>query len=186
MRRGDWVDPALGRERFSACSARFLKTKINVRPSTFENIESRLRRHVLPTFGAWPIGHIRPSDVRAWLTTLIDDRLASDSANKCMQSLGQVLRMAMVDGAISRNPVDLVDALPSAQRNEIRPATLDAIRKLADAIDPRYRAAVMLAALTGLRAGELWALRVSSVNFLGRSLRVAESADDRGGFLSGR
>ena len=45
---------------------------------------------------------------------------------------------------------------------------------------PRYRAAIYLAAYGGLRAGELWALRVERVNVLGGTLEVVQSAEREG------
>lgn len=47
---------------------------------------------------------------------------------------------------------------------------------LASAITPRYRAAILFDGLgTGLRAGELWALRGEHVDFLRRTVHVVES-----------
>jgi integrase len=52
------------------------------------------------------------------------------------------------------------------------------VNALADAIEERYRAAVYLAAYGGLRAGELWALRLSRMNILAATVEVAESMSD--------
>lgn len=59
------------------------------------------------------------------------------------------------------------------------PLTVEQVVLLADEITPRYRAAVLFDALgTGLRAGELWALRVEHINFLGRKVNVVESLSE--------
>ena len=52
---------------------------------------------------------------------------------------------------------------------------------LADAMDPRYRAAVLLAAYGGLRAGELFGLRAKRVDPLRRTVTIAETVVDVGG-----
>jgi integrase len=52
---------------------------------------------------------------------------------------------------------------------------------LADAMDPRYRAAVLLAAYGGLRAGELFGLRTKRVDPLRRTITIAETVVDVGG-----
>jgi integrase len=54
---------------------------------------------------------------------------------------------------------------------------------LADAIDPRYRATVLLAAYGGLRAGELCGLRAKRVDLLRRTVTIAETVVDVGGHL---
>ncbi len=52
---------------------------------------------------------------------------------------------------------------------------------LAEAMDPRYRAAVLLAAYGGLRAGELFGLRAKRVDPLRRTVAIAETVVDVGG-----
>jgi integrase len=81
--------------------------------------------------------------------------------------------------------VVIVKPLPSQGRREIRPLTAGEVKAIADAIDPRFAAPVIFAALgSGLRAGELWALRVGQVDFLRRSARISESIDDRGAAIT--
>lgn len=61
--------------------------------------------------------------------------------------------------------------------------TAKQIGTLADAIDPRYGALVLTAAYTGLRIGELAALRTSRLDLLRRSLRVEEAVNEVRGHL---
>jgi integrase len=49
------------------------------------------------------------------------------------------------------------------------------VSMLADAIHPRFRALIRTAAYSGMRAGELSALRLSRVDFLRRRINVVES-----------
>jgi integrase len=57
---------------------------------------------------------------------------------------------------------------------------------LADAIDSRYRVAIFTAAYTGLRAGELWGLKLTRVNLLKRRLDVVEALSEvRGELVTG-
>ena len=55
------------------------------------------------------------------------------------------------------------------------------VMALADAMDPLYRAAVMLAAYGGLRAGELFGLRAKRVDPPRRNVTIAETVVDVGG-----
>jgi integrase len=56
----------------------------------------------------------------------------------------------------------------------MRFATVAEVAALADAIPPRFRALVLVAAYTGLRWGELAGLRVKRVDLLHRQITVAE------------
>ena len=57
------------------------------------------------------------------------------------------------------------------------------IAALADTINPRYRALVLTAAYTGLRAGECAGLKLTRLNLLRRQLTVAETLSDVRGHL---
>jgi integrase len=61
--------------------------------------------------------------------------------------------------------------------------TPEQLRELADEIGPKYSPLVMTAAYTGLRAGELAALRVKDVDLKERRLKVRESISDVDGTL---
>lgn len=64
----------------------------------------------------------------------------------------------------------------------MRLPTTEEVRALLEAAAPPFRAFIALAAFAGLRLGEAAALRVSDVNFLGRTLQVARQVQrERGG-----
>jgi hypothetical protein len=60
----------------------------------------------------------------------------------------------------------------------MRVATVAQVAALADAIDPRFRALVLVAAYAGLRWGELVGLRVKRVDLLHSRITVAEQATE--------
>src|SRR3546814_14421347 len=69
LNRGNVIDPRAGQITLAEYAAQWQAAQMH-RPSTTESTESRLRRHVLPTFGHRPIGSLRPSEVRAWVKGL--------------------------------------------------------------------------------------------------------------------
>lgn len=101
-------------------------------------------------------------------------------------TFSQVLKTAEIDGVIVRTPCLGIELPADANHEEMRflgPREIDA---LADAHDERYRAAIYTAAYGGLRAGELWALKVARVNLLRRRLEVVESLSEvRGELVTG-
>jgi integrase len=82
--------------------------------------------------------------------------------------------------SLLKSPCDGVK-LPRIERVEMRFLDAGEIRALAAAIDPRYKAAVLLAAYGGLRAGELFGLRAKRVDPLRRTITIAETLVDVGG-----
>ncbi|MFP5577447.1 MAG: hypothetical protein ACLGIZ_04310 [Acidimicrobiia bacterium] len=57
------IDPRAGQITLAEYAAQWQAAQMH-RPSTAEATESRLRRHVVPTFGHRPIGSLRPSEMR--------------------------------------------------------------------------------------------------------------------------
>src|SRR6266487_3405406 len=55
MRRGKWIDLALGKKRFGAFAHEWLATTVHLKPSTQAFYESVYRNHVSPFFNDFPL-----------------------------------------------------------------------------------------------------------------------------------
>ncbi|MCV7527064.1 site-specific integrase, partial [Micrococcus luteus] len=71
--------------------------------------------------------------------------------------LRTIMGQAVRDGLIQHNPVQVKGAA-TAPRTERQPLTLTEVTSLAEAVQPRFAAAVLTGAFSGLRPGELFAL----------------------------
>jgi integrase len=145
---------------------------------TLTNIEARVALH-FDAFSAMPIGSITTSDVLAWLADMKSSGLAPATVNSCIGTLRQIFALAALDGRRLDNPVTGVRPIPSAVPKPIVPLQPQQVVALADAIDGRYRAAILLAGLySGCRAGELWGLTVADFDPLHARLRVERSVSE--------
>ena len=118
--------------------------------------------------------------IRAWVAELSASGLAPATTTKAAQLLGKIMKAAVQAGLLLKSPGDGV-RLPRIERVEMRFLDATEVRALAAAIDPRYKAAVLLAAYGGLRAGELFGLRAKRVDPLRRTVTIAETLVDVGG-----
>ena len=75
------------------------------------------------------------------------------------------------------------DALGKVQRKDMHFLTAAQVEALADAIEPPYGVLVRVAAYTGLRPCEYFALRVGRLDLLRGTARVAEAAPEVAGHL---
>jgi integrase len=179
IERGLWVDPQKGRITLEAWAQDWQRTVVHLRPSTRRIYESNLRLHILPVLGAVELGKLTPAMLRAWLADLTvkvggHGRLMSAaSAAQAYRTLNRVLTAAVDDELLGRNPLGGIRP-PRAKQQEMRFLTHDDVATLAAAIDPRYRALVLVAAYGGMRAGELIALRRRHVDLLHRTVTVVE------------
>ena len=172
--RGLWIDPNAGRVSFAEYAARWLTERPHLRPRTRELYESELRIHINPVLGSLELGEITPSRIRTWRADMIAaGKPGPSTIAKCYRLVHAVFATAVEDGVVMRNPCVLKGA--SVERPAERPvATIEQVFELADAVEPEFRAAVLLATFCGLRLGEIRALRVKHVDLLHRSVRVVE------------
>jgi integrase len=183
--QGALIDPRLGRITVGEWWDRWWPTVTNLRPSTRARDAQYFRTHALPTFGRTPIGKLDRSALRAWVASLgspSGSNLAPATIHRVVQLLNKCLGAALEDRLITHNLVAQLP-LPRIERREMRFLTSDELFTLADSIDPRYRAFVLLGGFGGLRLGEMLGLRWGRVDLLRRRVHVAETLVDIAGHI---
>ena len=66
IRRGDWIDPELGRISFARYADLWLAQRTDIRPRTREQYELLIRNKLKPAFGQQELAKITPVHVRSW------------------------------------------------------------------------------------------------------------------------
>jgi len=177
--RGETINPKLAKTPFATWLTEWEQGRLGRRASTRNRDESLIRNHVLPTFGDMTVGGIEPTDVRKWVAQLTEN-YSPATVRKAHELLAACLLAAVDDGLIGRTPCRGVK-LPRLESRAARFLNVEEIGRVADAVPDRYRALVLTAAFTGLRQGELFALRLKDLNMLQKRLTVAQTvARDRG------
>lgn len=172
LNKGDWVDPRRGRTTLEEWVEQWWSMTVELRPSSRARDEAYLRSQILPVFGAFPLAAIDHLMIREWVAELAPRRKPA-TVHKVVGILNKVLVDAVRAGLIASNPAAHV-RLPRIEAREMRFLTPEEIGRLADTIDRRYRAAIIVAAFAGLRAGELFGLRAGRVDPLRQQIHVAE------------
>lgn len=178
IERGRWVDPVAGRATLTEYAWRWLSERSNLRPRTRELYESELRLHILPTLGSVELARLTPARVRSWYADLLRSGYpGATTVAKCYRLLRAILATAVEDGITLKNPCVIKGA--GIERPEERGvATVEQVYALADAISPRFRAMVLIATFTGLRLGELRALRQRNLDLVQGNVSVIEQLQD--------
>jgi integrase len=180
--QGLWTDPARGKILLAEWAESWLKSKVDLRPTSRTRVESVVRTHVLTEFGKTPLNRLANSDVRRWVSSLIALGYSPATVRKSFNALSQMMRAAVSDRRIAFNPC-LDIPLPPEHPREQRFLAAGEVEVLADTIDIRFRALVLLAAYGGLRFGELAGLRRSRIDILGGRVVVAETLVENDGRL---
>ncbi len=180
-RRGDWIDPQLGRATVREWAERWFET-VTIAPKTRHSYQGFLNNWVLPMVGDMPIAAVDRATCREFVAAVNRERSAA-TAEQGLNVLRSVLRYAEDAGAIKANPATRLK-LPKAQRREMHFLTAEQVRALAEAMPTeQYRTLISFAAYTGLRAGEVEGLRVKRVDLDACRVDVVETIGEVGGVL---
>ena len=170
MSRGAWLDEGLGRVSFGNYARAWLHDHPRMGPRYRETCERNLRLH-LASLRDVPLRALTPAVVREWYASAMRGSGGRTSIMQSYRFLRAVMNTAVRDGAIGKNPCQIPGA--GSDRAKERPIASPAeVAALIEAITPRYRAAVLLAAWCGLRRGEVLGLRHDDVDLAAGAVTV--------------
>jgi integrase len=142
--------------------------------ATLRRYHSALHAHFLPFFAARPLDHITRQECDDFRAVALQVGLHPGTVNNLMRVLRVVLRAALTDGYITRDPLAGMPMLPTGPRL-VEPYTVEEINRLLAATPRPQRLLIGLAALAGLRQGEALALRLCDLDLPNHHLLVRRS-----------
>jgi integrase len=184
----------------------------NVRPGTLATYDNLLRCHLLPEFGQRHLSEITKRSVQAFVADWraagpgFQARLArareleaeraraegrpprpvrrGNSPKTISNGLGvlrEMLAYAVEWSYLTVNPAAQIRR-PKPERTEMRFLDADEVRRLLAAAEPEWRTLILTLVTTGMRIGELLALRWGDVDWHKRRVWVRRSVDRAGRF----
>lgn len=170
LRKGEFVEPS------KATVGEWLTTWLSEsvkparRPSTYDHYKSTIERHITPAIGHLPLQGLRPGHLKKYYAER-KETLAGGTLQVHHAIVSAALKSAVRQGLLTRNVASLVDGRPKAKssREDAKAHcwSLDEARtflKAARESGPQLAAFFALALDSGMRKGELCALRWSDVN----------------------
>jgi integrase len=149
---------------------------------TYERNEELLRLHVIPKIGDIPLQKLKPIDLQHLYAGHAG---ASRTRLHLHRLLHRMLGHAVQWNIVQQNVAERVDA-PRVQDDEVEILTEAEAQRVLEALRNRSLYPIVFTALgTGMRRGELLALRWKDVDLDGATLRVEQSLEQtkRGGLV---
>ena len=134
-----------------------------------------LRTHLLPRFRDSRLCDITRAEVQQFITGKLKDGYAWETTSHFRTLLSKIMGTAVSWNYLSDNPVRGIKMPERTLKRPHRFLTMDEVRSLITASEEPVRTIVMLATMTGLRIGEILALRWGRINLPAGTLRVEET-----------
>jgi integrase len=162
--------------RFADAAAEYLRHIEQDRrrkPSTVRGYRSGIEAHLLPAFGEMPVEDVTTAAIEAWLAGYSG---SVRSRNKLLIEMHGILGRARRMYGLPGNAAAEVEKFTPRPSGEIEVFSPEEVWALVRVAGSEQDGAIFLtAAFTGLRMGELLALRWRDVDFPGSAIRVRAS-----------
>jgi len=137
---------------------------VRCRPRTVEGYSTIVERHLVPYLGALHLVKLQPGDVERMEAALLASGLSSNTVRHVHVVLAKALKDAARKGLVGRNVCQYVEP-PKVGRYEVKVPPMEGIAHILRlAQDTPYGPAFHFMAYTGVRRGEVVALKWESVD----------------------
>jgi integrase len=149
--------------------------------TTIQDYRGYLRRHLVPHFGERTLDRIEPVHIEGYLNAKLAT-LSSKTVTNHLAFLHGLFSFASRRRWAQRNPVAMVERPPGSRQHArrirfLQPVEVEALLRAVpdDDLGPTDAALYLCAVTTGLRQGELLALKWVDVDWVARRIRVADN-----------
>jgi integrase len=135
------------------------------KPSVKRSYTQIIQRHVLPALGSMEIDQVTRQDVQALITRLVKEGLSWYSLHNVRTVIRSVFREAIKDRLAETNPGTLINMPPQPAYFPPEMPSRETIYALLGSMPEPYQTFCWLTLVTGMRVGEITALKWKEVDF---------------------
>jgi integrase len=164
---------SLGNQAGGPTEARRLRDQYRkeIRSSTLRDYRSAMNWHILPKIGNIPIREIGYFEVQKLISRM---SCSGKRLKNVLVPVREVFKFTQLAGIIDKNPMDLIKS-PKARKPEINPLSMEEVNLFLEHVHPGYKNFFTVAFFTGMRFGEMSALKWRNVDFAHGVIKVKET-----------
>ncbi|MCW2092432.1 UNVERIFIED_ORG: integrase [Rhodococcus erythropolis] len=178
---GNYVDPTAGKVTVGKLGESWSRSRSGLTENTRAASDIAFRIHVLPKWGTKAISQIKPSEVKTWVAEMEDAGVGTATIEKALGVFRQIMDAAVDDLLIAGNPCRGAKA-PKRKHVQRGYLTHQQVHQLAAEVTT-HGLVVLFLAYTGLRWGEMAALKVGSIDLDRQRVNVTEAVAEVKGKL---
>ncbi len=157
---------------FGELAQEWIKIKAKeIKSSTLRDYRSSLNYHILPKLGNTPIENIGYLDIKRLIASLT---CSGKRLKNVLVPMREVFKLAHRSGYIEKDPMALVES-PRVGKPDIHPLSMEEVNLFLENVSSRYKNFFRVAFLTGMRFGEMAALKWKNVDFKLGVIKVRET-----------
>lgn len=147
----------------------------SVKPSTYQVYRRHINKHLLPKLGKYDLSELTPIIIHGFVEELEAAGLASCTVKGVYRLLAAAMRFAQEEGQIAQNPCRKIkiQCMQRAEQRVLNRQEQEAIRSLPEA---QQELSVLLALYTGMRLGEVCALKWLDIDWEKRTITICRTA----------
>jgi integrase len=147
----------------------------SLKPSTRRSVESHLRRHIMPLLGDSPLAELTIKKVQSFVTTLTSGKRTAKTIENVLLTLSSITSSARKWG-YKVPEVSLSDlSLPRRVKAKPRCYTEDDMKRIISSAEEPLGTICFVLCSTGMRIGEVLALRIEDVDFQRQLIHIRSS-----------
>lgn len=151
---------------FSQLVEKWMENEVlgSVKPSSYQVYRRQVNGHLLPMLGKYDLLELTPVVIHSFLEELEGYGLACSTVKSIYRLLAAALRFAQEEGLIYQNPCRKIK-VQCMQSNEQRVLSKQEQEKIRALPEAQRELSVLLGLYTGMRLGEVCALKWSDINW---------------------
>ena len=165
------------KDTFSEFAERWLRDYAgdtnHVKQSTGAHYVRIFKAQLLPFFGSRRLTDITPELVQEFITLQSQEGKLPQTVRNYLTPLGKMLKHAVQWGYLRTSPMPYVQ-LPRVRRKEMAFLTGDQARALLEKVPEEWRPLFLVGVMTGMRLGELLAMRWKNLDWKAAAYHVRE------------